>query len=123
MDFFEKFKINKQTFLARDYTNFTASDPKELRVMIVKRELNDFETLKKERNTFLNQLKSIEETILKRYQIEARNSFSVTLSENYQQALLNLKILEEFLQDPDQDKFYDTRIDELTNELNAWDEQ
>ena len=117
MNFFEKFKIDQRKFFQRDLSNLV--DPKQIRPYILESELKDFQNLSSNRKFFIEQLDTIQKNILSRYQLEGRNSFNMKLLNQYEQTLLDLKQLQEIVDE--QQIFYEKRKDEIIKELENWE--
>lgn len=91
---------------------------KNLRKEILKDELKDFERLLENLDQVINMLIETNQSLVERYLIERRNSFSSLLTDRYVDSVLSNEALIEFLKE-NQKLFYESRIEEIKKELNS----
>lgn len=110
--FCEKFKIGEIEPREINYSS------KNLRKEILKDELKDFERLLENLDQVINMLIETNQSLVERYLIERRNSFSSLLTDRYVDSVLSNEALIEFLKE-NQKLFYESRIEEIKKELNS----
>lgn len=121
-DFYKEFNLSKEEIFQRPLNlkmNKTLTDKEKhllIRQRILESELSDFTKLIGSAKTYLKKIDSINETVLNRFKIERRNTFSFKVETAYKDFLIaskNLRNIIEFKQIP----FYKKRITILKSEI------